>query len=432
MCSRAGSGATRIIAAPRTDVAELVAACPSWAAYRPPWWLPGPHANTIGSALLRVRPHGGRGVAYAERTTLPVPHDGTVALDWAARPRPGQPVLLLLHGLTGGSHEVYLQWMVAAAGGAGLCPVVMNARGCGGTPLASPRCFSAAWTADVAAVAGHLRALVGPGTPLFAIGFSLGAGILAKYVAEAGAGCPLDGAVSVAAAFDLVKSSAALEAGWNRVLYSGLLTRGLQRYYAGHAAVFAGAPWADAAAITTATTVRAFDAAAIVPQFGYPHVDAYYADGSAGRLLGGVRVPFLALSAGDDPICSVAGLLDAAGGIQANADAPVVAVVTPAGGHVAWASAPVWGWGGPRFGLAWDNVAALEFFAALLARRARGAGAGEGEGEGAAPPPAPAGEPLPVAVLGAVSTPLPPHLREGGGGGGPVSMGGVELRLGRG
>lgn len=361
---------TTILHADTPANAELIRACPAFAEYRPTAWLPGPHLNTIGSALLRQPPPSfsdgrrGAGLTYAKRTVLPVSHGGQVSLDWHTLPLPRQPVLLVLHGLTGGSHETYVQWLVHhAACEGGMAVVVMNARGCGGNSLTSARCFSAAWTEDVRVATCHIRSIIGSGTPLFHIGFSLGAGILAKFIGEEGERADSWGAVAVAGAFDLQKSSVALESGLNHFLYNGMLCRSLQRFYDRHAHVFSTAPWADAGAVASSRTVRQFDSAAIVPQFAYRDVDHYYHDASAGKLLHAVRVPLLTLNALDDPICAAAGILDRADVIRSNPH--VISVLTPSGGHVAWAT----GSGSLFLGLAWDNVASVQFFRALLARR---------------------------------------------------------------
>ena len=392
--------ANRLLHAPTPANEELLAACPALRSYAPTPYLPGPHLNSASSVYMRAPPRapGGGRFAYAARTRLPVSHGGAVHLDWHTRPAAGQPVLLLLHGLTGGSHECYVQWMVHhAATAGGLACVVLNARGCGNSQLTSPRSFSGAWTEDVRAVVRHLRALVGAGTAIFAAGYSLGAGILSKYVGEEGAACDLAGAVSVSAAFDLLASSAMLERGLSRLLYNGMLANALLRYYRKHRAQLDTAPWAQPAAVAAATTVRQFDAAAIAPQFGYRDAEHYYADASAGPLLQLIRVPFLALNAHDDPICDVTGLLERAAVFAANPH--LLGVVTREGGHVSWAT----GWG-PTLGLAWDNVATLQWIQALLARRGGGVGGGGGSGGGGG---APAPPPLDVASAGASLGELP-------------------------
>jgi uncharacterized protein len=91
-----------------------------------------------------------------------------------------KPMLVALHGLSGGSHEVYLR--------AGLAPLVLdrdsgweacviNARGCSQMKLSTPMIFNARATWDIRQVVKWLRKTF-PNRPLFGIGFSLGANIL--------------------------------------------------------------------------------------------------------------------------------------------------------------------------------------------------------------------------------------------------------------
>lgn len=90
-----------------------------------------------------------------------------------------RPMLVALHGLTGGSHEVYLRKALAPLvldnGGWEAC--VVNARGCAQTKLTSSVLFNARATWDVRQVVRWLRNTF-PNRPLFGIGFSLGANIL--------------------------------------------------------------------------------------------------------------------------------------------------------------------------------------------------------------------------------------------------------------
>ena len=91
---------------------------------------------------------------------------------------PAAPTLIILHGLTGGSHETYVKWAIVACRRAGIQCIVMNARGCGGSELATPKCFSAAQTEDIRSTTYAVRRLLAPSTHLFLAGYSLGAGIM--------------------------------------------------------------------------------------------------------------------------------------------------------------------------------------------------------------------------------------------------------------
>lgn len=100
--------------------------------------------------------------------------------EWAALPSDDdKPMLIALHGLTGGSHEVYLRAALAplVLQGTGWEACVLNARGCAQTKITSSVLFNARATWDMRQFVQWLRKMF-PNRPLFAIGFSLGANIL--------------------------------------------------------------------------------------------------------------------------------------------------------------------------------------------------------------------------------------------------------------
>lgn len=91
-----------------------------------------------------------------------------------------KPMLVLLHGLSGGSHEVYLRHVLAplvADGSWEAC--VVNSRGCSQTKISSGVLYNARATWDTRQSVKWLREAF-PNRPLFGIGFSLGANILAN------------------------------------------------------------------------------------------------------------------------------------------------------------------------------------------------------------------------------------------------------------
>ena len=63
--------------------------------------------------------------------------------------------------------------------------VCFNARGTGDTILTTPIAFNAAKTGDCRQAIRHLHEKY-PKAPIFAIGYSLGANILTKYLTEQG------------------------------------------------------------------------------------------------------------------------------------------------------------------------------------------------------------------------------------------------------
>ena len=88
-----------------------------------------------------------------------------------------KPMLVTLHGLTGGSHEVYLRHVLEPLFKEGWEACVINARGCARSKLTSDKLFNARATWDLRQVVRWLREVF-PKRPLFGIGFSLGGNIL--------------------------------------------------------------------------------------------------------------------------------------------------------------------------------------------------------------------------------------------------------------
>ena len=92
-----------------------------------------------------------------------------------------KPMLVTLHGLSGGSHEIYLRHVLAPLVGTGenggweAC--VINSRGCARSKITSNVLFNARATWDLRQTVRWLSKKF-PNRKLFAIGYSLGANIL--------------------------------------------------------------------------------------------------------------------------------------------------------------------------------------------------------------------------------------------------------------
>lgn len=89
-----------------------------------------------------------------------------------------KPMLVVLHGLSGGSHEVYLRHAITPLVESGKWEVcVVNSRGCAMSKITTGLLYNARATWDVRQTTKWLRKTY-PNRPLFGLGFSLGACIL--------------------------------------------------------------------------------------------------------------------------------------------------------------------------------------------------------------------------------------------------------------
>lgn len=90
-----------------------------------------------------------------------------------------KPMLVTLHGLSGGSHELYLREVLGKLMGekGGWEAVVVNSRGCAEAKVTSNLLYNARATWDVRQAVKWLRKTF-PNRPLFGCGFSLGGNII--------------------------------------------------------------------------------------------------------------------------------------------------------------------------------------------------------------------------------------------------------------
>lgn len=122
--------------------------------YRVSMWMRNKHVETIFAALFRHIFLSIEHYVRYERQELKLPDGGLVSLDWLAGetvntlPR-SAPVLILLPSLIAGSQNVYIAAVARRAARAGIRPVVLNSRGCAGTPVITPKIYSASATGDL-------------------------------------------------------------------------------------------------------------------------------------------------------------------------------------------------------------------------------------------------------------------------------------------
>jgi len=334
----------------------LLNQCPSFTEYRPTPWILSGHLMTLFGALFRPLPS----ISF-ERILLTVDNTGgTIAVDWHSRPHHHQPILLLLHGLTGGSDNAYIRWMILSASSKlNLCCVVAHAPGCGQSKLTSPKSYCAASTDEVRASLKYIRSIVGEETPIFAIGYSLGAGILTKFLGEEGNQCSLQGAIVCCASFDMHLSTNKLEQWLNIRTYNRRLTNNLIGYVKQHEEHFSTLDSKLNLNLNNAyqsKTLRYFDTHVIVPIFGFRDVEHYYTEASSNKWLKYIHIPTLVLSAEDDPICPIDGLPND----DVLQNPYIITIKTLEGGHVSYLQ----GWWPKSF--SYDNVVVVDYIKARL------------------------------------------------------------------
>jgi uncharacterized protein len=325
--------------------------------YRRAWWLPGAHLQTVGGWLFRPRLDV---VFHRERQELP---DGDfVDLDFACSgpwseqagriERQAIPVVLVLHGLEGGSRAGPALQAIRSLTAHGLQAVVMNFRSCSGEPNRTARFYHAGDTDDLAEVVVMLRTRFAR-SPIGILGYSLGGNVLLKFLGERGRRAQQDvrAAVAVSVPFDLGAGARQLERGVG-LLYSAHFLRTLRRKYSGKRDMIGTR--CDADRVLRARTLRQFDDVATAPLHNFRDVEHYHSESSSAQYLDRIRVRTLLLHSVDDPFLPAEAIPRSA----ARRNGWVTSCFTAHGGHMGFI-----GGRSPRSPEFWAEAEAARFLA---------------------------------------------------------------------
>jgi uncharacterized protein len=275
------------------------------------------HLQTIAAALFpppRVS---------LERERWETPDGDFVDVDFSGGKDRGR-LLLVLHGLEGGSDSHYARGVAGRFGDAGWRVAIPHWRGCSGEPNRLPRAYHSGDTDELDWLLSRL-----PG-PLDALGVSLGGNVLLKWLGERGgaASSHVRRAAAVSAPLDLAASAGTLDRGVNRLLYTRMFLDTLKPKSLAKLERFPGLY--DAARLRRARTFREFDDLVTAPLHGFRDATHYWQESSSGTYLHGIRVPTLLINARNDPFLPEAALLTAA----ASSAACVQKEFPRTGGHV--------------------------------------------------------------------------------------------------
>lgn len=297
-------------------------------AFRPAWWLPGPHLPTVfGKMVRRVPP------AHERIERWPTPDGDDVSVAIVEPPQPRAPILTIFHGLEGTIRSTYAQGLMQHARRRGWGAAMLIWRSCDGRIPKAPRMYHSGETTD-AQFFLHALAARYPGAPLVSVGVSLGANVLLKWLGEYQAPPSLRAVAAVSTPFDLGAGSRHLERGFSRV-YVRHFVRSLRRKALAALTVHPTLP-VDRARLLRARTFWEFDDVFTAPVHGYHGADDYYARASSLGFLPRVRTPALLFSAVDDPFLP-AEVLDRVRS-HARENSALQPDFTPRGGHVGWVS----------------------------------------------------------------------------------------------
>jgi predicted alpha/beta-fold hydrolase len=183
---------------------------------------------------------------------------------------------------------------------------------------------------------------------VYAVGYSLGANALLKYLAEDGTDCPLSLAVAISPPLVLAQAATRMNRGLSRV-YQQVLVRQMQKAILAKRARY---PAMDLPSdVRQLRTFFDFDNHVTAPLNGFRDVHDYYEQASSRPVLHAIRRPTHIIFARDDPFFTPACIPTAE-----ELSAQVVFELSDHGGHVGFIAT------GPRGGLRYwldERIAAL-------------------------------------------------------------------------
>lgn len=307
-------------------------ACPT------PFWLPGPHSQTLYSALATPT-HSLRFV----RERVDTPDGDFIDLDWSApgiviKPERRAPdtqniprdamadrwlnahdidllkstqnthALVLFHGLEGSSRSRYAQSIMQYFRARGWVVVMAHFRGCSGVPNRLARAYYSGDSEEVGFILKTVQQHV-PQAQWHAVGVSLGGNALLKYLGEHAADITpsLHSAAAIAAPIDLLAAGEQLSNDFFcRTVYTRFFLKSLKPKVIEKAKQFPGT--VDVMRIHRARTLRDFDDAYTAPMHGFQDASDYWRKASSKPWLSHIKLPTLVLNARNDPFIPEASL----------------------------------------------------------------------------------------------------------------------------
>lgn len=266
----------------------------------PPWWLRGGHRQTLFSIIAKLLAPS---IVY-ERERWRTPDGDFIDLDWLKSTAllERRTLHVIFHGLASDSHAAPIRDLVSAIERRGERAVVVHFRGCSGVLNRKPRGYHSADSDEIDWILRRIRA-THPQSKVCAIGYSLGAAALLKWLGEPARHSRefINKAVAISPPVDLGSAANAVSRGFSR-FYSWGLVGPLKRATRELIERFPELTHKlDVKRIRDLRTLAEFDALVTAPLHGFT-LEEYHGRGSSRHGLRNVVVPTLILAAQDDPI----------------------------------------------------------------------------------------------------------------------------------
>ncbi len=298
--------------------------------FKPAFGLKNRHFQTLYSTFFRKQP-----LPETQLERFELADGDFVECFWHRKPEnsANTPIVILFHGLAGSYQSPYIKGMMHALAKEGFASVLMHFRGCSGKPNRLPRSYHSGDTADAKAWIEHLASHY-PDSPLYGVGYSLGANMLLKLMGEWRNNALLKAAVAVSAPMQLDICANQMERGFSKIYQAHLmkdLTASLLQKYRFHP--MESHLGLDQKAAKKLRTFWEFDDAYTAPIHGFASAQEYYQRASARQYLKAIQKETLIIHALDDPFMTPKVLPG-----QNEVSPKVHLEIYPHGGHVGFIS----------------------------------------------------------------------------------------------
>ena len=306
-------------------------------AFRPAWWLPGPHLPTIWGKVLRRR-----APVHDRLERWPTPDGDHLTLVRMGTVTSGVPHLLILHGLEAKITAKYAHGLLLEARKLGWSGDLLMFRSCDGEVNRARRFYHSGETTDADFVIRRLASGV-PDLHLVLCGVSLGGNVALKWLGEQGERVPREvrRVAAVSVPYDLETGSRYLEHGFARLyvrhFLQSLTAKSLRK-------LELHPDLCDRERLLSAKTFWDFDDVLTGPLHGFAGAHDYYERSSSIGFLHRIRVPTLLASAWDDPFLPPP-VLERVREI-ARGNPQLHLEFSRRGGHVGWVAGQPWN---PRY-----------------------------------------------------------------------------------
>ncbi|MEN8205048.1 MAG: hydrolase [Pseudomonadota bacterium] len=266
-------------------------------AFRPAWWLPGPHLQTIYPSLFRKRK-----APSLTRERFELADGDFIDIDWTRQTK-GLRVLIL-HGLEGSLESHYTGGLLCALEKSGYTAGLMYFRGRSGEPNRLPRSYHSGDTSDLDEI---IQRITQPhrDMEIAVIGFSLGGNVLLKWLGEKGHAANIKTAIAISVPLDLHHTALNIDRGLSRIYQRHLLNK-LTASVTAKAALHS--PPFPVDRLHELNTFHKFDNEITAPLHGFRDVNDYYSRSSSKQFLKSIEIPTLLLQAIDDPFLPASAL----------------------------------------------------------------------------------------------------------------------------